>query len=1317
MELDRRPLTIPRKPLPNRTTHTTLHEDGTDSNDQDYGEDYTRPRDQAIKHNSSTNISSPDPTGCTALLAATHDSVKLAQPLARVASAPRSSQDKGYTTGSVKSLYARGMLQKWSWLCRTVIWMHCADFVILIIALILLYHYSQLRDGFSITESTNPYTWKYGPTAVLVIVIALWLQVDYRLKLQAPWARMQSTSCPVEDSVLLDYITPSWPSVLLSSARNRDWKVIASLTTHLLLRIVVLFSTGLFIASSTQITRTDVDITLDLGGKHTLPAVNSNQVVLSYYGMLEKGLDAPPRTTFSAAFQEFAASNKFPPGAVVTADVLAFFSHLDCEPADVTHWQVTDLVSDNPGEVFNTTWDRFGFRSRECYVETASVLPICNPNTTICKPVAYFGQTSGVYCAKFDTTHAGNQFSTGILVFLIEVDTEQILAHNSTATHVSISAASQSIGATSAFICQPSYAIEKARLTVDIARPKAPGGTVLSGPLTNTNGSLEYYSNVDFISDITDVIVAADWYIPGTQFPFADTIDYRGIDTTFDLMMYLASTTDVQYFFENSTSLPLLADRVWQGIAAQWVGTWLSLPENLATNGSYRYQEQRLHVEQSSLWAMCLCLALATISASVIAIMHVHRDLPKHSDSVLSQAISLRHSSEFHDMISGSGQSSNAELRHSLFNSWFKLNTESSTATIEVLATEGVYPVEKGTRDSKSGQIKWWRPFPNSRTFMVLAVCPPLLIIVLLEVLQQLSDSNQGIVDVSIARSTGQALAAYLAAAITLSISAAYSSVESTLAIFAPYHAAKGSHATWQNFRHNPLREPSASALVNAVRRKEFAVALAIFAAVLGSILTIISSGLYTVDYVPKAQLETISAADQFNLRWAESTDIGGDTMYALVTTLNASYPKGSFEEYAYPYFSLSDAQQELISLYGATQLEVNMPVTRASLNCSVVPRTQIQVTVNDQKFETPQAPGAYVDVAAILDLSQDCQHSLGAYFNSTQFQITTYPYMPVPHTGFSWGAQMSVPFPYNGSNNDWPLTYYAPRCPSLSFQFGRYHYLQDSKENTTLLVCSQYQEEIPAALTFLLPSLALDTSRPPVLYESKARVVGQSQYWFQNIFGFGPGAIFGVGNIDDFFNQIVGGAEAVPLEDLVGEQNEGRLVDSVQHVYRKFMAQVVNDAMRLNSTNSTTDNPNGTPVGTPLQAKIFDPSRLRLMQHRTSKIILQALLATMLACFVANWWMMDMRTTLPHNPYTIAGAMSLLAGSELVKAIGDNEDEEDLQERFKGRKLRLGWWPDDDHDDNGNDNDGGSRREDGLRETKAKRFGIDLVKDGDRRS
>ena len=51
--------------------------------------------------------------------------------------------------------------------------------------------------------------------------------------------------------------------------------------------------------------------------------------------------------------------------------------------------------------------------------------------------------------------------------------------------------------------------------------------------------------------------------------------------------------------------------------------------------------------------------------------------------------------------------------------------------------------------------------------------------------------------------------------------------------------------------------------------------------------------------------------------------------------------------------------------------------------------------------------------------------------------------------------------------------------------------------------------------------------------------------------------------SLDGFIETVLYGTEGIPANELLGPSNANRLVDAIQHVYRKYMAQVINLNMR----------------------------------------------------------------------------------------------------------------------------------------------------------
>lgn len=160
---------------------------------------------------------------------------------------------------------------------------------------------------------------------------------------------------------------------------------------------------------------------------------------------------------------------------------------------------------------------------------------------------------------------------------------------------------------------------------------------------------------------------------------------------------------------------------------------------------------------------------------------------------------------------------------------------------------------------------------------------------------------------------------------------------------------------------------------------------------------------------------------------------------------------------------------------------------------------------------------------------------------------------------------------------------------------------------------------------------------------------------------------------LDHFFQALTLGSEAIPPSQLLGPANTNTLLNRTTHLYRKYMAQLINSNMR---TAPLYPNPT-------YNATITLPTA-RLKQNNGSKVTLQILLAVMFVCGSLAYIITDMRHTLPHNPHTIAGSISLLAGSEMTSRHVVPEGAEWMTDKqlkkagvFDGYLFSLGWWQD----------------------------------------
>ncbi|RWA13316.1 hypothetical protein EKO27_g1755 [Xylaria grammica] len=200
----------------------------------------------------------------------------------------------------------------------------------------------------------------------------------------------------------------------------------------------------------------------------------------------------------------------------------------------------------------------------------------------------------------------------------------------------------------------------------------------------------------------------------------------------------------------------------------------------------------------------------------------------------------------------------------------------------------------------------------------------------------------------------------------------------------------------------------------------------------------------------------------------------------------------------------------------------------------------------------------------------------------------------------------------------------------------------------------------------------------------------------------------------DSFFSHVVFGPDGHSRESLLGSGNVDTLIAAVNEVYQRFMVHVIDREWRASRGvgNTAPPTPNG---GIARGSMTVTVTRLKL--NKTSKIILQVFLGTMVLFGGIAWRCVDMRV-LPRNPYPIASGMALFAGSRLIREStqgpgGSRQQGQQMVIKrkplmiLKGKRFRLGWW-EDSRASADNDCESHSTSQ-VLSSTVSKRFGIDV--------
>ncbi|CZR51799.1 uncharacterized protein PAC_01676 [Phialocephala subalpina] len=541
--------------------------------------------------------------------------------------------------------------------------------------------------------------------------------------------------------------------------------------------------------------------------------------------------------------------------------------------------------------------------------------------------------------------------------------------------------------------------------------------------------------------------------------------------------------------------------------------------------------------------------------------------------------------------------------------------------------------------------------------------CLALLLTAVLEILQHYSDLDHGLLDSGFGTLKSSILVSYLPASIISLIAILFSSVDFGMLVLAPLHSLQTSKRPGNVDLHiNYLSHWPPFAMWRLWKGRHFAASLTSLAAFGGAFLTIVVSGLYSLEAFPTQQALTASRIDRFNLDWESSVteDNGAAAAFSAIEHLNLSYPMFTYQNLVFP--------------------EITVSTLRVQLACSAVYNITIENVISSQ--EVPSVIGNIT-----IPLPSTCKKG-GQFGNeSSILYYLTYPY---PAEGdVSAGTNRTSDTTYAGDLTDlhvgpWSESFYSATdeldlddgvgvpnnpegCPSLAFTFGRFKYSgQPGLADMSAFVCSQTIQQVLTNTKFLFPSFEIDKSHPPFVIESLAQFLTNGsknaitrnyrpqhnlerryQAFINNTYTEYP--------FSTFFQGLLMGPNGIDKDELVGVKNQPRLLEAINEHYSYYMAQAISSNMRESLTpNSAIEDPDPSrTIGdqdtqTMYQGTLTRPGPLRIIQNKTPKSILQALLAFMTLCGLVGFFLSGKKDLLMHKPTSVTGLASLIAGSRI---------------------------------------------------------------------
>ncbi|RMZ90682.1 hypothetical protein DV736_g2085, partial [Chaetothyriales sp. CBS 134916] len=1195
------------------------------------------------------------------------------------------------------------------WLRKWALALFAAVFATFMITIIVLWAISRNHNGWYAKHPHDHPFWYYIPTILLVLTAAAWRQVDYHVKSLVPWDQLQHGPVSPQQSLLLDYISPFQLVSIFKAFLHGHIPVVASASAFVLLKIMMIFSTALFLHLPTHVkdSRSSLTTTSTFEASSFDPSGNLSDVtsapVYAFYAGLTSILPFQQGVLSDLAYTTVTYANSStsspPAKATITADVPAFMPQMDCQPVNANANQSTIVQRPTSPDVYRNGSIGLQLPSNDiCQSWGPISIQALDPQIDITPQRQTTGTFQAVYCATRDGVVDHSTGPAALLYTVANIAYEQDLYPGASSladgsSTIAINS-SRTIKTLTNVLCQPSYTITNVTVTNDTTSVGSQSNGVSVKPIFKAaNQTLENLSTWNLTTIFAAAVSAADSIF---GLVYDDDIQQASY-TLFTLMAKSYQTNNISLFLDQD-HLSTAASATFKGIMSQYASQTLRKPASNKARGTVEFSEERYHVNGASAIAVIIGLAGATTSAIVLVFLAPRAVVPRDPNSIAPIATTLTHSFELNRLLHRKGVPSLQNQESALDGYEFGTAiafTEPDEPSFKIVTSEGVPSV---SRPQSGDKLKWWHPITASLYFTLIAVTVPLVLIGLLGFLQMISDHRHGIYAVPDNQET-DIFTHFIPALVMLIVASLVNLVEFNIELFAPWSRLAAGHATHRrSLLMNFLGKSPPFAFLEAIKTRQFNVLLAIAATTSACILTIIIPGLYsTDDFVSAIAPVAMNRADQFTLKWSDSfsNDNGAAGLLSLIMHQNLPWPDFTYDRLAFPTFSSSiDLDFDNKSTI-ASPASLELPANVASLNCSYVDETGISVYTS-----TPDqnAFGTNMSVVTITaPLPENCFRN-GVFQSAYTFNYQASFALPAGGEPVFGGRQFDLTFgddsSYYGNGGEYNGQYIGDNppvgCPSIAFTFGQLQLGSYNTSKVTAMICYQQIYEVTADVTLLSNTTSIDPSHPPVLHDPTAasllsnplatndRITTFDFRIQENIarqYSRFPNQTDIHTDYDSYFSGALNnGTHSLSPSSLVGTSNRQSLYDALNLFYSRYMTQAISLNMR-ESTNSSSSSSTlkarhsigntaitiaplsrrqspSTKIGN-LQTTITTP---RLLQNRGSTLALQILLGLTGGLTAVAWSIGKTHKVLPCNPCSIAGTMALLAGSDLCH----NAEEED---------------------------------------------------------
>lgn len=1113
------------------------------------------------------------------------------------------------------------------WPLRTVtIVAFIIAYVLIIVALEVLYVISRNHQGLANGTWSRHYYWTYGPTAVLTVFMTLWHRVDYRLKQMQPWKQLAKGPSLAKKNLLVDYLSPSMPEVLLASIKNAHFAVTLSVILQLVLHALIIFSTGLFTLQPVQVlTYGHEFLMLEQYNVTNWNAGNVDDLAfIAAAGTDHYNISRRAWTDDDYALPSLQAFPLSTPGSVLNAKVPGFKTDLGvCETGTVQWPNITQLEK--------------------------------NPDFDIDGDTIYYNVTTPSYRCTHIWSPARSQAAFNFTAFLDTIVCKD--SHNNTLSlAMPIVGLEHSSGLWDPFtflVCTTNSSI----VELEVSTAGDLNATDAGSDFTIIESTNEKSTNLSIFKAMQSALR------PTGNAPnvLPDSWSNATADNFFYLLAWQNPDVSPEAYV-NSDLLFSKASATWRGLGAQIGKRYLFSTNTTTGTGSLLFAQQRLTVKLLSARLMQAFLSLAIVGCLCLLWLRPSKATPKDPGSLANLATILAASPLLAEILKGSGSWSNDKISKLLAETSWCTTTDSSQhsfcidrpKTSPTIKEDDWEMGETTTIRSEFSRVihsenpvSWWRPLAIRTVGLSVCILIPAIVVAGLEVSLWLSNKHNGIVNVT-ASGYGHYGWTYVPAMVMVFVGILYSSLDSAVRILQPFVALRqtvsASHSLWIN----PLQHFSLVAIMKAIKFRQWALSAIILTAFLAPFLTIVVSGLFTIGNAPYSKTVSVSINDWF----ASSGSANGSfDLVSIATTLSqesdVDYPANTFRDIVLPQLALPSGNASRFEVTSA--LALVLPVLRNKMICRPTPVQYVRPVEVDSSFSLWSAgvqtwngcgytastgPDGSNTVAMGLNLKN------AGYFGAMQD-----------------GNAANEPNPNAGGRKRWNAN--IP-CPWMVLAFG-FH--SGNSTNIAAILCDFPEiQEVDALVTLTMPDLAIDKSNPPAPLETTAKHFSNQSFWPAEVLqNYGGAGVW----TNSFLYTLSAGKNSPPTADLL---NATVLATTVEQLYAEIVAQFMNAQFRA---------PRGSDASVPasVNGTMTDLFRTRLQQNALSTRLLQGILGAMMLCAIVVLFKVNAKELLPKNPCSIAGRASLLVGAEMLSRDVIPEGSELLDEtQLKARGVFEGY-------------------------------------------